>query len=559
VLSAGPRCWAGPPARTRRAAGTDLGEPGRVRRSQGDRSQAGRSQGHRSRRGHGKRRLGHTPRVGNRPPGHTDPPARRDHPPTHRDPPDRNPRASRTSPRCHTCRPGHTPGARLRTPAGRPVHGYWQVPAPHARDDPGPGLHASPAGSPGPADPGRPQDLAATPRLMDRPLPPRCRREDPPLPPRPHRADPPLPPRCRREDRPLPPRPSGSRHPASRSNRANRTDLTNRWRPTSPARPEQADRRHPAGPRDLPFLADPRHPARPRRTSPRRTSPRNLAWAANRHQTNPPGSAHLAGAADRTDPPRLASPGWRPVRMSRSRPTHPTNPAAPTHPTNPAAPTHRTRQPGPRMSERARPRSWPAGQPHHRCRTCRMSHPRRAHWLCRNARPGHSGSGRKDSAGRHRQARRGSRLADRQALRAWCLRPAWPARHTSVPGPGQKPRPLLAEMLAAGRASWARHPQRPARRRRTAGPDRRWPRSSPNRRSARRAVLAGSLARGHAPNSIFPRRTGHRLPSGTLSRGRDGGQARWPLPVLAGRQAGTAECEQIRPAPACGAYDGRTD
>jgi hypothetical protein len=47
--------------------------------------------------------------------------------------------------------------------------------------------------------------------------------------------------------------------------------------------------------------------------------------------------------------------------------------------------------------------------------------------------------------------------------------------------------------------------------------------------------------------------------AGTASPGGDLGQARWLLPVLAGRQARTARREADGPAPACGTHDGRTD
>ena len=526
--SAGPGCWARarPPTRTRRPAGTDLGNPGRVRRSQehrsqehrsrGERSQAGRSQEQRSCHRPGRRRPGHTPRDCRSPPGHTVPPGRKGHPPTHRDPPGRNPPATRTGPRCHKCRPGHMPGDRVRiplAPAGRPEHGYWWPPAPHARDHPRPGLLASLATWPVPADPvgrGHPEELAAR-------LPP----TDRPVPPRPALAD-------------LSPRPSEPRQPASRSIRASRTGLTSLHHPADPQHPahpaptahpphqghpqHRADPQHPADPQHRghpqhPALAaHPPHqtgarrlahrpgPARPRhRADPgdaRPTGRRHPVCAANRHQTNPPGSAPRADAADRADPPRpprpasRASPRWQPVQRGQSRP------AAPVHPMKPSGPTN------PRTADQARSRSWPTGRPR---RTGRKSRPRPAHWLRHSGRPGHSGSDRRDSAGRHLRARRDSRLADRRSPWGWRLRPARPARHSSAPGHDQRPRPLPAVMLAAGRAYWARHPQRPARcspapcspgsGHRTAGPDRRWPRSSPNRPSARRAVSAGSLAR----------------------------------------------------------------
>jgi hypothetical protein len=296
-----PGRWAraDPLARTRRPAGTDLGEPGQVRHSQGHRirercNQEGRIQEHRNQEqrschGHGKRRPGHRPRARRNLPGHTDPAGRKDHPPTRRGPPDRNPPATRTGPRCRTCRPGHMPGGRVRISlaleAGRPEHGYWRAPARHARDDPWPGLAASPAARLGPADPGgpvHPEEPVARPPLTDRPLPSR---------------------------------PSELRHPASRSIRASRP-----------------------------------------------------MCAANPRQTNPPGSAHRAGAADWADPPRSASPRWRPRQTSRSHSA-----------ARPTAPVQRMNLPGPASAgaaEQARSRSWPTGLPR---RTCRTSRPRRAH------------------------------------------------------------------------------------------------------------------------------------------------------------------------------------
>jgi hypothetical protein len=128
-----------------------------------------------------------------------------------------------------------------------------------------------------------------------------------------------------------------------------------------------------------------------------------------------------------------------------------------------------------RRAEAAQPGPCLAGQSR---RTCRRGRRPRTRWACRNARWGRTESGRRDS-GRHRVARKGWPVAGRQPSRRLAS-PAGPARRadTSV----RQPRSLPA--VPPDRVLRARRSLRPARRHRTvAGPDRRWPRWSPNRPS----------------------------------------------------------------------------
>jgi hypothetical protein len=143
------------------------------------------------------------------------------------------------------------------------------------------------------------------------------------------------------------------------------------------------------------------------------------------------------------------------------------------HPVNSADPMAAARR-----GERVNLGPWPAARSR---RTCRRGRRRRTHWARRSARWGRTESGRTDS-GRHRAARKrwpGWPPARRHPCQrpAGLADPAW-AADTSV----RQPRSLPAAPPA--RMAGARRSLRPARRHRTvAGPDRRWPRWSPNRPS----------------------------------------------------------------------------
>jgi hypothetical protein len=141
----------------------------------------------------------------------------------------------------------------------------------------------------------------------------------------------------------------------------------------------------------------------------------------------------------------------------------------------PACPglAHPVRSAGPALvatqgAEPAHPGSCPAARSR---RTCHRGRRRRTHWACRSAQWGRNESGRRDS-GRHRAARKG-----------------WPGRSPADRHPCQQadppvPQPRSLAAVPPGRVPSARRSLRPAPRHRTvAGPDRRWPRWSPNRPS----------------------------------------------------------------------------
>jgi hypothetical protein len=194
--------------------------------------------------------------------------------------------------------------------------------------------------------------------------------------------------------------------------------------------------------------------------------------AASRHPTNSPGSARSA------DPERG-------------------------HPMNSAEPMPVAAQ-QPERPERTHPARYPAGRQR---RTRRTRHTRRrgrrgrTRSACRSARWGRNVLGRKDS-GRRRAARKGSPdylLADRCPRQPLTCRapPASAAQAQMTYTSARQPRSIPAVPPAAGRVPSARLSLRPARRHRTvAGPDRRWPRWSPNRPSGSRTFCpAEDLAR----------------------------------------------------------------
>jgi hypothetical protein len=235
-----------------------------------------------------------------------------------------------------------------------------------------------------------------------------------------------------------------------------------------------------------------------------------------------------------TNSPELARPAGAP----RRHPAHPADPMA----VAAQRPEPALRSPCPAAGSR---------------RTCRRGRRRRARWARRSARSGRSGLGRMDS-GRRRAGRRGS-PGWPPTDRCRCYRPACPAvpaqrADTSL----RQARSPPAVRPAAGRVPSARRPPRPARRpRAVAGPDRRWPRWSPNpsiRKShvcpaedlAREPVTAragacdrrGRLATVPTPDVIpyqgwthgwtcseldLSTQNGHRLPSGMPGRPLGGG------------------------------------
>jgi len=138
----------------------------------------------------------------------------------------------------------------------------------------------------------------------------------------------------------------------------------------------------------------------------------------------------------------------------------------------------------------------PAGRPR---RTCRRGRRARIHWACRTARWGRTESGRRGS-GLHPAARKG-----------------WPGRPSAGRNPSRRlvglagrarradssvRRPRSPTAATPGRVPSARRSLRPARRHRTvAGPDRRWPRWSPNRPSGS-LTWRGRLATVPTPDVI---------------------------------------------------------
>ena len=167
-----------------------------------------------------------------------------------------------------------------------------------------------------------------------------------------------------------------------------------------------------------------------------------------------------------------------------------------------------------RRPEPARRGPYPAARPR---RTCRRGRRRRTRSGRRSGRWGRNEWGRKDS-GHRRAARKGSPgcpPADRCPCcrRYHRFRPAAraPAADTSV----RQPRSPPAESPAAGRVPSVRRSLRPARRPRTvAGPDRRWPRWSPNRLSGSRTCCpAEDLAREPVTARIGTCDPGARLPT----------------------------------------------
>ena len=250
--------------------------------------------------------------------------------------------------------------------------------------------------------------------------------------------------------------------------------------------------------------------------------------AASQHPTNSPELARPAGAARR----------------------HPVHPA---HPMAVAA----------QRPELALRSPCPAARSP---RTCRRGRRHRTRWARRSARSGRSGLGRTDS-GRRRAGRKGS-PGCLPTDRCRCYRPACPAAQAQRADTSlRQPRSPPAVRSAAGQVLSARRPPRPARRPRTvAGPDRRWPRWSPNpsiRKShvcpaedlAREPVTAragacgrrGRLATVPTPDVIpyqgwthgwtcseldLSTQNGHRLPSGMPGRPL-GGQGRRVLRVTA--------------------------
>ncbi len=190
---------------------------------------------------------------------------------------------------------------------------------------------------------------------------------------------------------------------------------------------------------------------------------------ASQHPTNSPGSARSA------DPARG-------------------------HPMNSAEPMAVAAQ----RPERTHPARYPAGRPRHTRRTRhtrRRGRQGRTRSACRSARWGRNELGRKDS-GRRRAARKGSPdylLADRCPCQPLTGRapPTSAAQAQMTYSSARQPRSFPAVPPAAGRVPSARRSLRPARRHRTvAGPDRRWPRWSPNRPSGSRTFCpAEDLAR----------------------------------------------------------------
>jgi hypothetical protein len=185
-----------------------------------------------------------------------------------------------------------------------------------------------------------------------------------------------------------------------------------------------------------------------------------------------------AGRASRAQRPHPARHRAHLVAAASRRPTSSPESAHPVcsargNPVNSADPTAAARRAG-----RGRRGPCLAARSRH---TCRRGRRPRIHWACRSARWGRTESGRRDS-GRHRAGRKGWAgwpAAGRQPSQRLAV-VAGPARRagTSV----RQPRSLPA--VPRARVPRTRRSLRPARRHWTvAGPDRRWPRWSPNRPS----------------------------------------------------------------------------
>ena len=319
--------------------------------------------------------------------------------------------------------------------------------------------------------------------------------------------------------------PARTRHLAERrrvADPADSTGLAGSMGP-HPAGPAGSMGPHPAGPAGS---MGP-HPAGPA-DSMNRWPPADLgAWCLARlghraHLAGRPLPMYLGRTAVRIYPARLAAhpEPTNPARQEhqqhlghREHPVagasqHPTNSPgsarsadpARGHPMNSAEPMAVAAQ-GP---ERTHPARYPAGRPRHTRRTRhtrRRGRQGRTRSACRSARWGRNVLGRKDS-GRRRAARKGSPdhpLADRCPRQPLTCRapPTSAVRAQMRYTPVRQPRSLPTVPPAAGRVPSARRSLRPARRHRTvAGPDRRWPRWSPNRPSGSRTCCpAEDLAR----------------------------------------------------------------
>jgi hypothetical protein len=331
--------------------------------------------------------------------------------------------------------------------------------------------------------------------------------------------------------------PTSSHHPADRSHPAHLAHLAAQTAPADPANPRRPDRTNsqrpadPAGTRHLEHWTGQADPANPQHAADLTaqadpadlrdragltaqadltdlgdlTAPADLADQTGRsHPADPvyrsrqAGLRRWRGARPRLDLPYPAGlpeptdpagavPGHQ---KHRGRPgaaasRHPTNPPGSARPTGPAR--------GRPVPEPAHPGSCRAGRSR---RTCRRGRRRRTRPACRSARSGRNGLGRRDSG--HRVARTGlpghlpAARGPRQPLTCQDP-PAAAARARKADTSVRQLRSLPAVPPTARRGPNAR--RRPARRHRAvAGPDRHWPRWSPNRPSGSRMCCpAGDL------------------------------------------------------------------